>query len=105
MLLHGEITTPPLSLDARRQIGFLLRALQEGELLTMPHSRPMPPIGLRCHELRVNDGGRAWRVVYRLDPDAVIVTDVFEKKTPQTPDAVIRLCRQRLRRYDEAAGA
>ncbi len=44
------------------------------------------------------------RVVYRLDPDAVIVTDVFEKKTPQTPDAVIRLCRQRLRRYDEAAG-
>lgn len=104
MLLKGEIKTPPLSLDARRQVGFLLRALQEGEPLAMPHSRPMPEIGPRCHELRVNDGGRAWRVVYRLDADAIVVAEVFEKKTRQTPEAIIRLCRQRLRHYDEAAG-
>jgi hypothetical protein len=34
--LHGEVKTPPMSLAARREIGYLLRALQEGEVLTMP---------------------------------------------------------------------
>ena len=28
-LLHGEIKTPPMSLMARREIGFLLRQIQE----------------------------------------------------------------------------
>ncbi len=39
----------------------LLRDLQEGESLGMPHSRPMPGIGPRCHELRVNDENKTWR--------------------------------------------
>jgi hypothetical protein len=53
--LHGEIKTPPFSKRARIEAGTLLRKLQEGELLGMPHSRPMPSIGRRCHELRVED--------------------------------------------------
>ena len=53
--LHGEVKTPPLSLEARREMGLLLRELQDGEMLAMPHSRPMPGVGPRCHELRVND--------------------------------------------------
>ncbi len=62
-----------------------MRMLQEGESLRMPWSRPMPDIGARCHELRIDDKGRTWRVIYRADPDAVVIAEVFEKKTPKHP--------------------
>jgi hypothetical protein len=48
--LHGEIETPPFSQEARVEAGTLLRRLQEGEMLELPHSRPMPSIGKQCHE-------------------------------------------------------
>jgi len=66
--LHGEVKTPPFSQTARIEAGFLLRRLQEGENLSLPHSRPMPSIGSRCHELRINDRNVTWRIVYRVDP-------------------------------------
>ena len=100
--IHGEVKTPPIGLEARREIGFLFRELQDGVRLAMPQSRPMPGIGVRCHELRVNDTNKTWRVVYRLDADAILILEVFEKKTNQTPPAVIAACRQRLQRYEEA---
>lgn len=103
MVLSGEIQTPPMSEAARREAGFLLRQLQQGEVLGMPHSRPMPGIGPGCHELRVKDDRRAWRVIYRIDTDAIVVADVFEKKTRTTPVRVIEEARRRLRRYDAAA--
>jgi len=43
--LRGGIKTPPFSQNARLEAGFLLRKLQRGEKLSMPHSRPMPSIG------------------------------------------------------------
>lgn len=98
--LHGEIRTPPLSKQARIEAGFLLRLLQKGELLSLPHSRPMPAIGPRCHELRVNDKGQTWRIIYRTDSDAVVILDVFAKKTAKTSKRVIDTCRQRLQEYD-----
>ena len=98
--LHGEIRTPPLSKQARIEAGFLLRLLQKGEFLSLPHSRPMPAIGPRCHELRVNDKGQTWRIIYRTDSDAVVILDVFAKKTAKTPKRVIDTCRQRLQEYD-----
>lgn len=98
--LHGVVKSPPFSVEARFEAGYLLGMLQQGELLSMPASRPMPSIGSRCHELRVRDESSAWRIVYRLDADAVIVLDVFRKTTQQTPLSVIRACRERLRRYD-----
>ena len=100
--IHGEVKTPPMSLEARREIGFLLRELQEGVNLSMPHSRPMSVIGSRCHELRVNDRNKTWRVIHRIDADAILILEVFEKKTSKTPQAVIDACRQRLKRYEEA---
>lgn len=100
--IHGEVKTPPMSRDARREIGFLLRELQEGVSLSMPQSRPMPGIGARCHELRVNDVNKTWRVIYRMDADAIVILEVFEKKTNRTPQAVNDACRQRLKRYVEA---
>ena len=98
--LHGEIRTPPLSEAARVEAGVLLRRLQRGEKLGLPHSRPMPNIGRRCHELRIQDEDATWRILYRLDPDAVVILEVFSKKTLQTPKAVIEACQDRLRHYD-----
>lgn len=103
--MHGEVKTPPFSKEARVEAGTLLRRLQEGESLGMPHSRPMPGIGPRCHELRIRDETRNWRIVYRVDDDAILVVEVFQKTTRQTPKHVIDTCRRRLKRYDQAAGA
>ena len=67
--LHGEVKTPPFGKAARIEAGYLLREVQSGRVLSMPHSRPMPAIGARCHELRVLDKGVTWRIIYRVDSD------------------------------------
>lgn len=97
--LKGEVKTPPLSDSARVEAGFLLRRLQRGDLLGLPASRPMPSIGSGCHELRVRDGEASWRVMYHIADDAVVVLEVFAKKTAATPTAVVDACRQRLAMY------
>jgi phage-related protein len=100
--LHGEVKSPPFSAAARVEAGLLLRRLQRGELLALPHSRAMPAIGPRVHELRMNDAGVTWRIVYRVDPDAIVIAEVFSKKTRATPNRVIQTCRRRLEEYDNA---
>jgi phage-related protein len=98
--LHGEVKTPPWSAEARREAGFLLRRLQLGDLLSLPASRPMPSIGASVHELRIKDAAAEWRIVYRIDADAVVIAEVFHKKTRATPAAIIATCQRRLRQYD-----
>jgi len=98
--LHGEIKTPPFSQSARLEAGFLLRKLQRGEKLAMPHSRSMLSIGQRCHELRITDENKIWRIIYRIDPDAIVIAEVFAKKTNKTPKDVNSICKQRLKQYD-----
>jgi phage-related protein len=100
--LHGEIKTPPFSEAARIEAGYLLRMLQKGQALAMPHARPMPVVGARCHELRVRDANVDWRIVYRVDADAVVILAVFGKRTRTTPKAVIDASIRRLRDYDRA---
>lgn len=100
IILEGEIRTPPMSSDARIEAGFLIRRLQPGELLSLPHSRPMPSIGTRCHELRILDENHTWRIIYRIDPDAIVIFEVFSKKTRETPKYVIDACKRRIRNYD-----
>ncbi len=102
--LHGEVKTPPFSTEARIEAGVLLRRLQKGESLSLPHSRPMPSIGARCHELRIRDGDKTWRIVYRIDPDAIVIAEVFRKTAQQTPRHVIDICTRRLRQYDQVMG-
>jgi len=46
----------------------------------------MPSIGLHCHELRVSDKDTLWRIVYRIDVDAI----------------TIDICKRRFRMYDDA---
>ena len=102
--LHGVVKTPPFSREARLEAGFLLRQLQRGERLSMPQARPMPSVGPRCHELRINDRNKTWRILYRIDVDAIVILEVFEKRTNQTPRQVIEVSRMRLKQYDAWEG-
>ena len=97
-----DIKNLPAGMSKQNYIeaGFHLRRLQRGDRLGMPHSRPMPSSGRRCHELRVPDEDQTWRIVYRTDSDAILILDVFAKKTAQTPRRVIESCRRRLTIYD-----
>lgn len=95
------VKTPPVGEQARRDLGAALRVLQRGGQLSMPLSRPMPSIGTRCHELRVRDEGKQWRLIYRTDTDAILVMDLFRKTTQKTPKQAIDRCKRRLRQYDE----
>ena len=38
--------------------------------------------------------------MYRVDEDAILIVDVYAKKTPKIPDEIIQRCRKRLRDYD-----
>ena len=100
--LRGEVKTPPFSQAARLEAGFLLRRLQRGAKLAMPHSRPMPSLGARCHELRIIDADGSWRLIYRVDADAIVIASVFAKKSEKTPKAMLERCRLRLKEYDRA---
>ena len=66
----------------------------------MPKARPMRSIGPRCLELRIQDRDISWRIMLRVDPDAVVILEVFRKRTRGTPVRVIDRCRRRLRQYD-----
>lgn len=97
--MAGEVKTPPFSAAARVEAGVLLRRLQRGESLGLPHSRPMPAIGAGCHELRIRDENKNWRIFYHLSPDAVVILGVSAKATRKTPIALQITCKQRLKVY------
>ena len=104
--LGKRVRSPPFAAEARKRVGLLLRKLQRGETLSMPESRPMPSTGPRCHELRIADReqDKTWRIIYRLDSDAIVVVDAFAKKTRGTPTTAIRRALRRLQRYDKGPG-
>lgn len=103
--LFGEVKTPPFSHKARIAAGYFLRELQSGVIIGMPDSRPLPNVGKRCHELRISDSetGKTWRIIYRIDSDAIVILEVFAKKTQKTPKHVLEACGRRLRHYDRLA--
>lgn len=98
--LSETLTTPPLTVAARIEAGYLLRLLQSGEKLSLPHSRPMPTMERTCHELRIVDEKLNWRVFYRIDDDAIVIPHWTAKKTQATTKKDIDLARTRLKHYD-----
>jgi phage-related protein len=52
--------------------------------------------------LRIVDAGKTWRLIYRIDPDAIVVAGIFAKKTAATPYPIVNACRGRLKDYDDA---
>jgi phage-related protein len=83
--MHGEVKTPPFSSEARVEAGVLLRHLQEGVKISLPHSRPMPSIGSGCHELRIPDENRTWRIVYFVDTTAIVILKYLPKPPVKRP--------------------
>jgi phage-related protein len=52
--------------------------------------------------LRVRDRAANWRIIYRTDGEAILIGEVFAKKTQTTPRDVIATCQKRFREYDDA---
>lgn len=100
--LHGEVKTPPFTPEGRQEAGMLLRLLQEGERLGMPQAEPLPDVCPRCGALRVRDGDHNWRIMYRIDTEAILVLEVYAKKTRRIPKDVFDRCKQRLKAFDAA---
>lgn len=48
----------------------------------------------------MRDEDKTWRILYRLDDDAILILHVFSKKTQRTPQTVVDACRALLSRYD-----
>jgi phage-related protein len=82
--------------------GLAATTLATGRESWLPHSRPMPSIGVRCHELRVRDQTKNWRIIYRIDDDAIVIAEVFNKTTRTMPAGVLATCQRRLRLYDSS---
>jgi phage-related protein len=98
--LHEDrIEAPPFSEQAQDEAGYYLWMVQHGELLSMPHSRPMPSIGPACHELRIKDADHEWRIFYAIADEAILLLGIHDKKTRETPKSVIDLCKTRFTRY------
>lgn len=102
-LTASTVRTPPFGKDAREAIGTLLRRIQEGGQISGPTSKPMPVIGKHVHELRVDDHEEDahWRVIYRIDKDAIIVVSWYDKNTQKMPLRERDLAQKRLREYDK----
>jgi phage-related protein len=98
--LADRIKKPPFTKNGSREAGSLLRQLQLGALLSPPQSKPMPSIGKNVHELKIRDQEHYWRVIYRIDDDAIVIAHIFAKKTQKTPSNVITTCIKRLKKYD-----
>jgi phage-related protein len=101
--LHGEVKTPPFTAEGRQEAGMLLRLLQEGE--KMPQAEPLPSVGPRCGALRIRDEEHNWRIMFRIDDDAILIGEVYAKKSRQIPKKVIDQCKRRFKLYDDAVKA
>jgi phage-related protein len=89
--LRAQVHSPPLSAEARRHAGYLLRTLQAGATIPMPDSRPMPSVGAGVHELRIRDASVDWRIIYRIDDDAIVVVDVLSEEDAADTEEDARL--------------
>ncbi|MFN5727886.1 MAG: type II toxin-antitoxin system RelE/ParE family toxin, partial [Pseudanabaena sp.] len=43
---------------------------------------------------------KTWRIIYRIDDDAIVMVEVFNKSPRTTPKNVIEVCQKRLSKYD-----
>ena len=90
-----ELDTFPLSV--REDVADALARLEEGHLLSMPLSRPMPSIGKGVHELRLRDRSGIYRVIYVIRRIGTIeLIHAFKKKSQETPKQAIEIAQQRL---------
>lgn len=83
--------------DVKGDLADAIARLEEGHMLSMPLSRPMPSIGRGVHELRFRDRNGIYRVIYYLAGAGVIyLLHAFMKKTQATPMQNIEIAQKRL---------
>ena len=49
----------------------------------------MPSIGPGCYELRVQDREVTWRLFHNIDTDVIVLLEITDKKTRETPQRVL----------------
>lgn len=85
--------------EARRQVGFELDAVQRG--LEPSDWKPMANVGPGVKEIRIHVLGE-WRVIYVAKlADAVYILHAFHKKSQKTRREDIELARRRYRQIGE----
>jgi len=86
------------SKEIKKKIGDLILELQEGKMLSMPHSKPMPSIAKGAYELRVKNDNNIYRVFYYIKiKDKILVFHIFNKKAKRTPNKEINSGKERLK--------
>ena len=87
------------SLDARRDAGFNLHAIQNG--LQPSDFKPMKTGGAGAYEIRGRVQGE-WRIIYVAKFDeAIYVLHAFQKKTSKTAQTDIDTAKQRYKQIGE----
>jgi|SRR5271156_27233 len=84
--------------EVRQKLGKAIFDLQQGEMLSMPLSRPMPAIAAGVSELRIRDRDGIYRVFYfTKSSQGILVLHAFAKKSQATLKQDLELGRNRLR--------
>ncbi len=84
--------------EIRRELGKAIFDLQNGAVLAMPLSRPMPSVDAGVSELRIRDRSGIYRVFYyRQSSRGILVFHAFVKKTRTAPTRELELARARLK--------
>jgi len=84
--------------EIRRELGKAIFDLQDGAVLAMPLSRPMPSVEAGVSELRIRDRSGIYRIFYyRQSSRGVLVFHAFMKKTQTTPKRELDLAKRRLK--------
>ena len=84
--------------EIRLAFGESILDLQNGAILGMPISRPMPTVAPGVQELRVHDRSGHYRALYLVrSSQGVLIFHVFSKKTAKTPNHEIQIGRKRLK--------
>ena len=83
---------------AKKRFGFALRQVQNG--LTPEITKPLKGFGSGVYELKANEKGDTYRVVYLIKTKAAVyVIDAFQKKSKrgkQTPKEIMERLRKRI---------
>ncbi|MFI5057032.1 MAG: type II toxin-antitoxin system RelE/ParE family toxin [Candidatus Acidiferrales bacterium] len=84
--------------EVRRALGKAIFDLQQGEILPMPLSRPMPSVGAGAAEIRIADRTGIYRAFYYVrSARRILVFHAFVKKSQATPKHEMDLGKKRLK--------
>jgi len=84
--------------EVRKELGKAIWDMQNGDILGMPLSRPLPSLERGAAELRLRDKSGIYRVLYfTRSLKGVLVFHAFVKKSEAIPKHEIDLARKRLK--------